>query len=243
MRNSIVPRLDDGFQTFEFNGVLLQGKLDDKGLPIVLADGLCQALGLTNVSKALAAVPDDEKGITDCYTPGGWQKVSFLYKGGMYRLIFRSNKPEAEPLRKKVFNEILPAIESTGMYVDKNVSPLDALKQIVNVLDQQQRELQELRQLQANQSIQIEATNERITHSEYFTIRQWCNAQRINVAESIKQKWGGEASKLSRAREIEIIRVNEGNQNVGSYHKSILIEVCVVKPKTNGNQTPLPGID
>jgi prophage antirepressor-like protein len=233
--NAIVPHNDDGFQTFDFNGIPVRAKLDDSGDPIILASPICDALNLADVSKALAGLPADEKGKSEVLTPGGWQKVWHVTEGGLYRLIFRSNKPEAEEFRKKVFNEILPAVRKSHALTPAEIILAQA-QQLVKV----ERQIAALTQMQAQHAIGLEAVNERITDSEYFTVRQWCQLQRMSsIKYTVMQQWGKRAAALSREREIEIRRVNEGENNVGSYHKSILMEVCVIKPKTDPDQLRL----
>lgn len=39
-----------------------------------------------------------------------------VYEAGLYRLIFKSRKPEAKQFQKWVFNEVLPSIRKHGTY-------------------------------------------------------------------------------------------------------------------------------
>ena len=43
----------------------------------------------------------------------------YVTEAGLYRLIFRSNKPAAERVRKWVFGEVLPSIRKTGGYGER----------------------------------------------------------------------------------------------------------------------------
>lgn len=60
----------------------------------------------------------DPKGVANCHTltMGGKQKLQFVNEPNLYRVIFRSNKPEARQFQDWVFNEVLPAIRKTGSY-------------------------------------------------------------------------------------------------------------------------------
>lgn len=60
----------------------------------------------------------DAKGVTRNVTPtkGGEQEVTFINEPNLYRVIFRSNKPEAKTFQDWVFNDVLPAIRKTGRY-------------------------------------------------------------------------------------------------------------------------------
>jgi anti-repressor protein len=78
--------------------------------PWFVAKDVCDILELSNVSKALLSLDDDEKGITKVQTLGGEQSLLIVNESGLYNLIFRSNKPEAKKFRKWVTNEVLPSI-------------------------------------------------------------------------------------------------------------------------------------
>lgn len=73
-------------------------------------------LDLSNPRKAVAALDDDEKGVTTSDTPGGKQQVNIVNESGMYALIFQSRKPAARGFRKWVTSEVLPSIRKFGRY-------------------------------------------------------------------------------------------------------------------------------
>lgn len=99
---------------FEDNAVRV---VDIDGEPWFVAADVCRVLDLSNPSKACADLDDDEKGLTNSYTPGGTQEMRVINESGLYNLIFRSRKPEAKKFRKWVTAEVLPSIRKTGMYV------------------------------------------------------------------------------------------------------------------------------
>jgi len=49
-------------------------------------------------------------------TNGGMQELAFINEENLYRVIFRSNKPEALNFQNWVFAEVLPTIRKTGSY-------------------------------------------------------------------------------------------------------------------------------
>lgn len=76
----------------------------------------CKALNIKqnrDTSKRL-----NEKGVvkTDILTNGGKQEATFINEPNLYRLIFRSNKPEAQKFANWVYEEVLPQIRQTGSY-------------------------------------------------------------------------------------------------------------------------------
>ena len=92
----------------------------------VVAD-VCRALEMSNPRKAVSDLPEDEKmTVTNSYghsgKRGGAQKFNLVNEPGLYRLIFRSRKPEAEKFKRWVFHEVLPSIRKTGKYSVKDHS-------------------------------------------------------------------------------------------------------------------------
>jgi hypothetical protein len=59
-----------------------------------------------------------ERGVTICHLPtkSGNQDLVFINEPNLYRLIFRSNKPQAQAFADWVYSEVLPAIRRTGCY-------------------------------------------------------------------------------------------------------------------------------
>jgi prophage antirepressor-like protein len=84
--------------------------------PEWVAVDVCDILEIANVSQALSGFDEDEKGIHCVYTIAGKQNLLTVYEPGLYRLIFKSRKPEAKRFRKWVFGEVLPSIRKHGIY-------------------------------------------------------------------------------------------------------------------------------
>ena len=60
----------------------------------------------------------NQKGVHKMYTPtkGGNQEITFINEPNLYRVIFRSNKPEAVKFQDWMFEEVIPQIRKTGSY-------------------------------------------------------------------------------------------------------------------------------
>lgn len=91
------------------------------GNPWFIAKDVCEALELTNHSMAIAALDDDEKGVSLTYTPGGNQNMRTVSESGFYKLIARSRKATtagtfAHRFTNWVFREVIPSIRKTGSY-------------------------------------------------------------------------------------------------------------------------------
>lgn len=85
-------------------------------LPYFVAVEVCDILGLSNPTKALYGLDNDEKLTLPMVRAGQKREVNLVNESGLYNLIFRSNKPEAKAFRKWVTSEVLPAIRRTGSY-------------------------------------------------------------------------------------------------------------------------------
>ena len=76
---------------------------------------ICRVLDLRtqDVKKRL-----DEKGVDSINTPtnGGEQQMLFVNEKNLYKVIMRSDKPQAEPFQDWVCGEVLPSIRKHGAY-------------------------------------------------------------------------------------------------------------------------------
>lgn len=90
---------------------------DLDGEPWFCLKDVCEILTIANPRRVAADILD-VKGVrkTDALTIGGKQQLSFINEPNLYRVIFRSNKPEARQFQDWVFNEVLPTIRKTGRY-------------------------------------------------------------------------------------------------------------------------------
>lgn len=87
------------------------------GEPWFCLKDVCEILGIAN-PRDLMAKQLDKQGVDKIYTltDGGKQQLVYVNEPNLYRVIFRSNKPEAKQFQDWVFNEVLPAIRKTGRY-------------------------------------------------------------------------------------------------------------------------------
>ena len=95
---------------------------NDNGEIHFIGKEVCDILGYTNTSKALA---DHCKGtITFRYetnSNGGNPNILIIPERDLYRLIMRSKKEEAEKFEEWVVGEVLPSIRKNGIYATDNV--------------------------------------------------------------------------------------------------------------------------
>lgn len=119
-----------------------------------------EKLGYSNPQKAI----NDhckEAGVTirSVSYPSGTKHKKFITEGNLYRLIVRSNLPQAEKFESWVFDEILPSIRKHGIYatddvIDKIVENPDFGIEILTNLKEERRKNETLK-LQNAQKEQI----------------------------------------------------------------------------------------
>lgn len=88
------------------------------GEPWFCLKDVCSVLGIEN-ARDLTAKQLDKDGVDKIYITdrlGRKQLTAFVNEPNLYRVIFRSNKPDARQFQDWVFNEVLPAIRKTGNY-------------------------------------------------------------------------------------------------------------------------------
>ena len=107
--------MENALQLFSYGSNTVRTvKLD--GQIWFVAKDVADILGIQNIRQNVSDFNDDEKGVCKIYTPGGEQEMLCLNEPGLYRLIFRSNKPEAKTFQDWVYHEVLPALHNTGTF-------------------------------------------------------------------------------------------------------------------------------
>ena len=107
---------------FDFKSSSVRIVLDDNGEPLFCLADVYKALDISRTSRLFREL--DSKGVADCHIPtnGGTQKLKFINEPNLYRIIFRSNKPQALSFQDWVFAEVLPSIRKTGSYVARQTA-------------------------------------------------------------------------------------------------------------------------
>lgn len=84
--------------------------------PLFVAADVCRILDIQNPRHAVSEFSEIEKGVSQIHTLGGTQEHLVVTEAGLYRLIFRSDKPAARKFQDWVFGEVLPEIRRTGKF-------------------------------------------------------------------------------------------------------------------------------
>ena len=105
----LVPFVFDGH---EFRHLLINGQ------PWFVASDACAILGLSNTTAALKGIRRDRLTFGEVIDSlGRKKKTRAINESGLYRLILRSNKPDAERFQDWICDEVLPSIRKTGQFV------------------------------------------------------------------------------------------------------------------------------
>ena len=121
---------------FDYQSIEIRTIKREDGSVWFVAKDITDILGLTNTTKALKNLDDDERSNQRLGRQG---VTNVINESGLYTLILRSNKPEAKPFRKWVTSEVLPTIRKTGTYTLPTLTPA------------QQRQIQKLVGAKASQ--------------------------------------------------------------------------------------------
>ncbi len=97
--------------------------------PWFVAKDIAMALDIDWTGHTLDRIPDNWKGMVSFTTPssgtrgGGTQQLTVINESAMYKLAFRSNKPEADRFVNWIAGEVLPSIRRTGSYFASGLRP------------------------------------------------------------------------------------------------------------------------
>ena len=101
------------FENAQFGQIRTAGTSEN---PLFCLADICRVLEL-QTGRAKQRL--NEKGITlsNTLTQGGEQQLLYINEQNLYRLIMRSDKPQAEPFQDWVCGEVLPSIRKSGGYL------------------------------------------------------------------------------------------------------------------------------
>lgn len=110
------------FSSERFGDIRTAGTSEE---PLFCLADVCRVLEIKNVSDCKSRL--NAKGIvlTDTPTNGGVQQLVYISEQNLYKVIMRSDKPQAEPFQDWVCGEVLPSIRKTGGYIHTKESDTD----------------------------------------------------------------------------------------------------------------------
>lgn len=102
---------------FDFKGTPVRTITYETGLTWWVLKDVTDAQNIANARNVAARLDDDEKGVYQVDTLGGPQEMTIVNEAGLYKIILRSDKPEAKEFQRWVTHEVLPQIRRTGGYI------------------------------------------------------------------------------------------------------------------------------
>lgn len=134
------------FENDRFGEVRVAGTSEN---PLFCLADVCRVLEIKNVSDCKSRL--DQRGVvltdTPTYNQHGAeviQQLVFINEKNLYKVIMRSDKPQAEPFQDWVCGEVLPSIRKHGAYMtndtlEKALTSPDFLIQLATNLKEEQR--------------------------------------------------------------------------------------------------------
>ena len=135
------------FENSEFGAIRTVTK-DDK--TYFVGNDVAKALGYSETAKAIRT---HCKGVSemDIPTNGGIQTMKMITEGDIYRLVIKSQLPQAEKFESWVFDNVLPSIRKNGGYIanQEQMTPeqivANALIVAQNIISQKDRQIEEMK--------------------------------------------------------------------------------------------------
>jgi prophage antirepressor-like protein len=156
---------------FIFNENQVRVIIDDNNEPLFCGPDVTDILGYPNGRDAIGRHCKKEGvGKYDTPTDSGNQQITFITEGNLYRLILKSNKPEAEPFERFVCDEVLPSIRKKGLYASDSVieKAIQDPDFIINILTELKSERAAKENLRITTELQARELKEAAPKVEYY---------------------------------------------------------------------------
>lgn len=172
-----------GVEVFELNGQVLFNPYHVGECLEISSDGVRKAITRMNQKQAIKVKNSD---VTNCHI----RKLNnagenFLTESGVYKLVFKSHKPNAEKFTDWVTDEVLPSIRKHGIYatdkvIDNVLNNPDFGIRLLTELKKEKQEKEEERQarIQAEQKSQQLYTDNKALSGKLL---DWADRDRINA--------------------------------------------------------------
>lgn len=163
---------------------------------------------------------------------GREQETTFVSEQNLYKVIMRSDKPQAEPFQDWVCGEVLPSIRKTGGYTAQQpLSPSELILRLAEMNVENERKMKELSDNQQRLESEIEEIRQRtITDLHKSTIVAYVSRNNIKLDVKRYGAMGRKASSICKKRNIPVTKINDirwGNVNV--FPDEVLDEVFGMK--------------
>lgn len=133
------------FSSEQFGNIRTAGTADN---PMFCLVDVCRVLEINQTKNAKSRLNQRGVSLIPTLTAGGKQQLLYINEANLYRLIMRSDKPQAEPFQEWVCEEVLPAIRKSGGYIAAAVeeTPEQIMARALKVADETMRRQQAMLQ-------------------------------------------------------------------------------------------------
>ena len=123
------------YKNEQFGEVRVAGTSEE---PLFCLTDICRVLDL-HVGMTKQRL--DQKGVSliDTLTNGGIQQLVYINEKNLYKVIMRSDKPQAEPFQDWVCGEVLPSIRKTGSYSIQKLSRKELAQMVIEAEEEKER--------------------------------------------------------------------------------------------------------
>ncbi len=140
----------NGLKIFEYENMKVRTSVKDGEIWWVLKD-VCDVLGISNSRRVAERLDEDEKSnvtqsdIRDNTLDIPNRGLTIINESGLYKVILRSDKPEAKKFMRWVTHEVLPSIRKHGAYItsekmEELMNDPDTWVKLIRTLQQERRE-------------------------------------------------------------------------------------------------------
>lgn len=169
---------------------------DEANEPLFCAKDVATALGYADTADAIQRHCKSGKKVFHPHANGiGGVNMVFITEKDVYRLIMRSNLPDAEKFQDWVCDDVLPSIRKTGQYSVKPLTQGQMLVQMAQAYEAQERMLLEQQRRQSIIEHKVEVIENRIENNGFMSVMGFANIHHLNIGTKAAAAIGRLASK------------------------------------------------
>lgn len=172
------------------------------GEPWWVASDVAKVLGYRDAANAIRILREKERGTHLVSTPSGQQRLTVISEQGLYRLVMRSDRAEAEAFQDWVTGEVLPQIRRTGQYAPSAPAIPQSFAEALELAAAQAREIEA-------QTAALEAAAPKVEAFEAFLDRDGM----LTITEAAKSIGAPPNKLFAKLRQHRVLNSGRGQLN------------------------------
>ena len=179
--------------------------------PLFCLADVCRVLDLQVTPTKNRLKPDGVSLINVIDSLGREQEATFITEQNLYKVIMRSDKPQAEPFQDWVCGEVLPSIRKTGSYsAGQQLSPSELILKLAQINVENERKMKAIEEKQATIEREIEEIKQRtVTDLHRSTIVAYVSRYNIKLDVKYYGAMGRKASSICKKKGIPVTKIND----------------------------------